>query len=474
MLRGYPDTVSAQSSSDRAPRLGNVAKAAVLHYSCSECGYSTGRWLGRCPSCASFGTLVEEGPPPGAKNGKSAAPRALLKLAEVEANEAERIPTGVAELDRVLGGGLVPASVVLVGGEPGVGKSTLLLSALASISKHSRALLVTGEESAAQVKLRAARLGGAESVEILAETNLDSVCATLEAELPDVCVIDSVQTLYAADIGSAPGSVAQVREAAARLLRVAKESGVALFLVGHVTKDGSVAGPRVLEHLVDCVLQFEGDRYHAHRILRAVKNRFGSTNELGVFEMTGAGLEGVPDPSALFGRSTGEVGSAVGCALEGTRPLLLEVQALVSPTDLAMPRRVGTGVDPKRLAMIVAVLSRHAGLALGQADVFVNVAGGVRIDEPGADLAVAMAIASAARGAPVRDGTAAFGEIGLTGRLRPAAQAERRLEECAKFGVGAVVVPAGTKARGKISLLDAETIREALTAVLDKVARDAA
>ena len=324
-----------------------MAKAAVLHYSCSECGYSTGRWLGRCPSCASFGTLVEEGPPPGASNGNSAAPRPLLKLAEVEANEADRIPTGVAELDRVLGGGLVPASLVLVGGEPGVGKSTLLLSALASISKERRALLVTGEESAAQVKLRAARLGGAESVEILAETNLDSVCATLETERPDVCVIDSIQTLYSADVGSAPGSVSQVREAAARLLRVAKESGVALFLVGHVTKDGSVAGPRVLEHLVDCVLQFEGDRYHAHRILRAVKNRFGSTNELGVFEMTGTGLEGVPDPSELFGHSTGEVGSAVGCALEGTRPLLLEVQALVAPTDLAMPRRVGTGVDPE-------------------------------------------------------------------------------------------------------------------------------
>jgi len=451
-----------------------MAKAAVLHYSCSECGYSTGRWLGRCPSCASFGTLAEEGPPPGASNGNSAAPRPLLKLAEVEANEADRIPTGVAELDRVLGGGLVPASLVLVGGEPGVGKSTLLLSALASISKERRALLVTGEESPAQVKLRAARLGGAESVEILAETNLDAVCATLETERPDVCVIDSIQTLYAADVGSAPGSVSQVREAAARLLRVAKESGVALFLVGHVTKDGSVAGPRVLEHLVDCVLQFEGDRYHAHRILRAVKNRFGSTNELGVFEMTGTGLEGVPDPSELFGRSTGEVGSAVGCALEGTRPLLLEVQALVAPTDLAMPRRVGTGVDPKRLAMIVAVLSRHAGLSLGQADVFVNVAGGVRIDEPGADLAVAMAIASAARGAPVREGTAAFGEIGLTGRLRPAAQAERRLEECTKFGVNAVVVPAGTKRRGMISLLEAETLKQALTAVLDKVARDAA
>src|SRR5207247_10650838 len=286
------------------------------------------------------------------------------------------------------------------------------------ISKQRRALLVTGEESMAQVKLRAARLGGAEQVEILAETNLDAVCATLERERPDVCVIDSIQTLYSAEIGSAPGSVAQVREAAARLLRVGKEAGVALFLVGHVTKDGSVVGPRVLEHLVDCVLQFEGDRYHAHRVLRAAKNRFGSTNELGVFEMTGTGLQGVPDPSAIFGRSAGEVGAAVACALEGTRPLLLEVQALVSPTDLPMPRRVGTGVDPKRLAMIVAVLSRHAGISLGQADVFVNVAGGVRIDEPGADLAVALAIASAAKGASVR--AASFGEIGLTGRLRPA------------------------------------------------------
>ena len=450
-----------------------MAKAAVLHYSCSECDYSTGRWLGRCPSCGTFGTLAEEAPPPGA-NGNGAAPRPLLKLADVEANEAARIPTGVPELDRVLGGGLVPASLVLVGGEPGVGKSTLLLSALAAISEERRALLVTGEESAAQVKLRAARLGGAAAVEILAETNLETVCATLESERPDVCVIDSVQTLYAPDVGSAPGSVAQVREAAARLLRVAKESGVALFLVGHVTKDGSVAGPRVLEHLVDCVLQFEGDRYHAHRILRAVKNRFGSTNELGVFEMTGTGLEGVPDPSELFGRSTGEVGSAVGCALEGTRPLLLEVQALVAPTDLAMPRRVGTGVDPKRLAMIVAVCSRHAGLALGQADVFVNVAGGVRIDEPGADLAVALAVASAARGAPVRAGTAAFGELGLTGRLRPAAQAERRLEECAKLGLQAVAVPAGTKGRKGLALLESDTLRKAISGALEPAAAAAA
>ena len=440
-----------------------MAKAALQH-ACTECGYSAGRWFGKCPGCGAFGTLVEERV---SDTRAAAAAKPLLRLVDVEADEAERIPTGIPELDRVLGGGLVPASLVLVGGEPGVGKSTLLLSALAAISKERRALLVTGEESTAQVKLRAARLGGAGNVEILAETELETVCATLERERPDVCVIDSVQTLFSSEIGSAPGSVAQVREAASRLLRVAKQSHVATFLVGHVTKDGTVAGPRVLEHLVDCVLQFEGDRYHAHRVLRAAKNRFGSTNELGVFEMTGAGLVGVPEPSELFGRGAeGEVGAAVACALEGTRPILLEIQALVAPTDLAMPRRVATGVDPKRLAMIVAVLSRHARVALGAADVFVNVAGGVRIDEPGADLPVALAIASAARGAAVQDGTAAFGEIGLTGRLRAATQAERRLEECVKFGLAQVVAPADTPS-GKLRILEAETLGRAIRAGLD-------
>ena len=430
-----------------------MAKPAAVQHVCTECGTSSGRWLGRCPGCGEFGTMVAEAPVP--RGTKRDAARAPLRLVDVVAEESERIPTGVAELDRVLGGGLVPASLVLVGGEPGVGKSTLLLNALGAISQERRALLVTGEESVAQVKLRAARLGGCDTVEILAETELDAVCATLERERPAVCVIDSVQTLWSQEIGSAPGSVSQVREAASRLLRVAKESGVATFLVGHVTKDGSVAGPRVLEHLVDCVLQFEGDRYHAHRILRAVKNRFGSTNELGVFEMTGAGLVGVPDPSEIFGRTHGgEIGAAVTCTLEGTRPLLLEIQALVAPTDLAMPRRVGTGVDPKRLAMIVAVLSRHAGLPLGTADVFVNVAGGVRIDEPGADLGIALAIASAAKGMPVREGLAAFGEIGLTGRLRPATQADRRLEECRKFGCETVLGPGS------------ETLRKALAAAL--------
>jgi DNA repair protein RadA/Sms len=442
-----------------------VAKPAV-QFACTECGYSAGRWFGKCPGCNAFGTLVEE--IVGRAAAGKAPPKPLLRLVDVEVEEAKRISTGIPELDRVLGGGIVPASLVLVGGEPGVGKSTLLLTALQLMSNDRRTLLITGEESVAQVKLRAERLGGAANVEILAETELETVCETLKAERPEVCVIDSIQTVYSAELGSAPGSVAQVREAAGRLLRVSKENGVATILVGHVTKDGTVAGPRVLEHLVDCVLQFEGDRYRAHRVLRAVKNRFGSTNEIGVFEMTGAGLVGVPDPSEVFGRTVdGEPGAAVVCALEGTRPILLEIQALVAQSDLAMPRRVATGVDPKRLAMIVAVLARHAGIGLGQADVFVNVAGGVRIDEPGADLAVALAIASAARRIPVRAATATFGEIGLTGRLREATQADRRLEECTKLGLEAVVVPAGTPSHGKIRVTQAETLRQAIKAGLD-------
>jgi DNA repair protein RadA/Sms len=435
----------------------------VVQFTCTECGTVAGRWLGRCPGCGSFGTLLEE------LSGRDVdtAKRKVVQpqpLGQVRADEAERIPSGVAELDRVLGGGIVPASLVLLGGEPGIGKSTLLLSALGAVSSSGRrTLLVTGEESVAQVKLRAARLGGADAVTILPETELEAVCATIEHERPDLCVIDSVQTLTSAELASAPGSVAQVREAANRLLRTAKEVGVATILVGHVTKDGAVAGPRVLEHLVDCVLQFEGDRYHAHRILRATKNRFGSTNEVGVFEMTGTGLVGVPEPSELFGRSEpGEIGAAVACALEGTRPLLLEIQALVAPSELAMPRRVATGVDPKRLAMIVAVLTRHGRLALGSADIFVNVAGGVRIDEPGTDLAIALAIASASRGAPVADGTAAFGEIGLTGRLRRATQSERRLAECAKLGISSVVAPAETPAHGRLRVAHAQTLGDAL------------
>ena len=354
----------------------------TVQFTCAECGTTSGRWLGKCPGCGAFGTLVEE--LHGSDPAGGAACLKPVPLDAVGAEESARISTGVPELDRVLGGGLVPGSLVLVGGEPGVGKSTLLLTALGAVARDGRrALLVTGEESAAQVSLRAARLGGTDRSRSWPRRSWTRSVRRSRSSGPDVCVIDSVQTFHASALGSAPGSVAQVREAAGRLLRVAKEAGVATVLVGHVTKDGAVAGPRVLEHLVDCVLQFEGDRYHEHRVLRATKNRFGSTNELGVFEMTAAGLVGVPDPvGALRHDAGGEVGAAVACALEGTRPILLEIQALVAPTDLAMPRRVGTGVDPKRLAMIVAVLGRHAGVPLASSDVFVNVAGGVRIEEP--------------------------------------------------------------------------------------------
>jgi DNA repair protein RadA/Sms len=420
-----------------------VAKTAAIQHVCSECGTVSGRWLGRCPGCGVFGTLVEERVVPRLEPARSPLP--LLRLVEVSASETDRISTGIPELDRVLGGGLVPASVVLVGGEPGVGKSTLLLMALGVISKSRRALLVSGEESAQQVKLRASRLSGCDEVEILAATDLDDVCATLERERPAVCVIDSIQTLRAGELGSPAGSVAQVREAAARLLELAKAAGIAVFLVGHVTKDGSLAGPRVLEHLVDCVLQFEGDRYLSHRVLRATKNRFGSTNELGLFEMTSTGLAGVSDPSALFGSTEpGEVGAALTCVVQGTRPLMLEIQSLVAPSDLAMPRRVATGIDQRRLAMIVAVLARHGRLPLGSADVFVNVAGGLRLDDPGADLAVALAIASASRGVPVSPGLVCLGELALTGRLRPPTQASRRIDECRKLSEATVLAPSGT------------------------------
>jgi DNA repair protein RadA/Sms len=378
----------------------------------------------------------------------AAAPRSArslkpIPLSEVQAPAVRRMQTGIGEFDRVLGGGLVPGSLVLIGGAPGIGKSTITGGALGNLAGAGhRVLYVSGEESAAQVKLRAERLGAdALRVPIIAETDLDSVVATIEAERPDVCVVDSVQTLYASGMTGAAGSVGQVREVAGRLMRVAKERGVAVLLVGHVTKEGALAGPRVLEHLVDCVLQFEGERERTYRTLRALKNRFGSTNEVGVFEMRDSGLVEVADASARFvEEATRAPGSVVLCAMEGSRPLLVEVQALVAPTQLVPPRRVSNGVDRNRLALVLAVLSRHAGVQLGSADVFVSVAGGVRVEEPGADLAIALAVASAARGVPLggEDGrpVAAFGEIGLTGELRYVAHPERRTAEAVKFGLG--------------------------------------
>jgi DNA repair protein RadA/Sms len=359
----------------------------------------------------------------------------------------ERLRTGIGELDRVLGGGVVPGSLVLLGGSPGIGKSTLTSMALGNLAAAGHDVLyVSGEESAAQVRLRAERLGeNALAVPIVAETDLDAVLGTIEQERPAVCVVDSVQVLYDPALSGSPGSVGQVREVAGRLMRLAKERGSAVVLVGHVTKEGALAGPRVLEHLVDCVMSFEGERERTYRTLRALKNRFGSTNEVGVFEMRDNGLAEVADASARFvSEATSGPGSVVLCAMEGSRPLLVEVQALVAPTELVPPRRVANGVDRNRLALVLAVLARHGGLSLGSSDVFVSVAGGVRVDEPGADLAVALALASAARGAPLAEQgrpLAAFGELGLTGELRHAPHAERRLAEARKFGLGRVMYP---------------------------------
>ena len=446
------------------------------HFVCQGCGHSALAWTGRCPGCGEWNTLVEAKRPGAAAGRRGGGGRASggpaprpVPLREVEAPAADRLLAGIAELDRVLGGGLVPGSVVLLGGSPGIGKSTLTGMALGNLAaRGGKTLYVSGEESAAQVRLRAERLGDDSlSVPVLAETAVPSILAALEAERPDVCVIDSVQTLQSEGMTGAPGSVGQVREAASAITEVGKRVGTAVVLVGHVTKDGSVAGPRVLEHLVDCVLLFEGERERSFRTLRALKNRFGATSEVGVFEMRSGGLVEVADPSARFvGEASDAPGSCVLCAMEGTRPLLVEVQALVAPTEIVPPRRVATGIDRNRLAMVIAVLARHGGPSLAAADVFVNVAGGVRVDEPGADLAVALALASAHRGQTLAgaDGRplACFGEVGLTGELRFVAHPERRVAEALKFGLGPVVGPeAGERLDG---LAAHRTLRSALGA----------
>jgi DNA repair protein RadA/Sms len=412
---------------------------------CSACGAESAKWRGQCADCGEWNTLSEEarsGTKPAAPSRRPARP---VKLADVQAERHVRLKTGINELDRVLGGGVVPGSLVLIGGSPGIGKSTLTSMALGNLQGAGhRTLYVSGEESAAQIRLRAERLPGAAlEVPVLAETDLDTVLATLAAERPDVCVVDSVQTLHAQDLTGAAGSVGQVREVADRITRLAKARNIAVLLVGHVTKEGALAGPRVLEHLVDCVLQFEGERERTYRTLRALKNRFGSTNDVGVFEMRSGGLVEVQDASARFvGEATRAPGSVVLAAMEGSRPLLVEVQALVSPSELVPPRRVVNGIDRNRLALVLAVLGRHAGIGAGTADVFVNVAGGVRVEEPGADLAVALAVASAVKGVALGDGRAplaCFGEIGLTGELRAVAHADRRLAEAEKFGLAPVL-----------------------------------
>ncbi|MBI2690723.1 MAG: DNA repair protein RadA [Solirubrobacterales bacterium] len=466
---------------------------------CSECGTVERKWHGQCPGCSSWNSMIEElesapATGKGARRGigglapaaKGAAPPPVARetgtvaepviLSEVRAARIKRIATGIGEFDRVLGGteqagmGIVPGSLVLLGGSPGIGKSTLVGAALGNlVEQNYDVLYISGEESPEQISMRHQRLGAsAMKVPVVAETDLDSVIATIEAQprQPDVCVVDSVQTMYCADLSGAPGSVGQVREVTGRLMQLAKSRGIAMLLVGHVTKEGSLAGPRVLEHLVDCVLQFEGERERSFRTLRAAKNRFGSTNEVGVFEMEGNGLIEIEDASARFvGDATGYPGSVVLAAMEGTRPMLVEIQALVARTDVVPARRVANGIDRNRLALVLAVLARHAGLSLGNHDIFVNVVGGVRVDEPAADLAIALAVASAAKGVALTDDgvpLTCFGEIGLTGELRPVPQADRRVAEAVKFGLTHTSIPAAKSDHAGV-----HSVKEALARAFD-------
>ena len=445
------------------------------NYTCSDCGDISPKWLGKCPACGAWNTLVEtvaDHAAPGRNRIKALATTSRVTvLSDIDAVDMQRTPTGHEELDRVLGGGIVEGAVVLIGGDPGIGKSTLLLQALDSLQRSGRkTLYVTGEESGAQVALRARRLGlDRSAVKVLAEIQLERILATLEAEQPDIAVIDSIQTVYSEQLTSAPGSVAQVRECAAHLTRAAKAGGACVVLVGHVTKEGALAGPRVLEHMVDTVLYFEGDTHSSFRLVRAIKNRFGAVNEIGVFAMTERGLKGVSNPSAIFLSQHSEPvpGSCVMVTLEGTRPLLVEIQALVDSGGPS-PRRLSVGLDRDRLAMLLAVLHRHAGVACMDQDVFVNAVGGVRISEPAADLAVLLAITSSLRGKPLPKGFFAFGEVGLAGEVRPAPRGQERLKEAAKLGFSVAVVPkanAPKKAIEGLTIHAVERVEQAMEVV---------
>ena len=427
-------------------------------YVCTECGGQSSKWQGQCPNCGVWNTLVETiaATPSSRFQALAGAPSAVRTLASVETQDNARTPTGIEEFDRVLGGGLVSGGVVLLGGDPGIGKSTLLLQAMAALGssgKLGRALYVTGEESVEQVALRAQRLGLVNAtVELLAEVQLQAIVAAIRTLQPGVVVIDSIQTVYTEALESAPGSVAQVRECAAQLTRLAKQNAITIILVGHVTKEGAIAGPRVLEHIVDTVLYFEGDTHSSFRLVRAIKNRFGAANELGVFAMTERGLKGVANPSALFLSQHAEPvpGSCVLATIEGSRPLLVEVQALVDPVQGGLARRLAVGLDPQRLALLLAVLHRHGGVETGLFDVFVNAVGGVRIGEPAADLAVLMAIYSSFKNKPLGVKSLVFGEVGLAGEIRPVQRGQERLREAAKLGFTRAVIPAANKPRQAI------------------------
>ena len=446
-------------------------------YVCSECGGDAPKWQGQCPDCGAWNTLSEvrlESAKGATTNrygtgpGGLAASGALKSLAEIETRDTPRIGSSIDEFDRVLGGGFVPGGVVLIGGDPGIGKSTLLLQALAGLSATAKVLYVTGEESAEQVALRAQRMGlDAPGLRLLPEISLEKIQATLLAEMPAVAVIDSIQTLYSDALSAAPGSVSQVRECAAQLTRIAKQTGIVIVLVGHVTKEGAIAGPRVLEHIVDTVLYFEGDTHSSFRLIRAFKNRFGAVNELGVFAMTDRGLKGVSNPSALFlSQHDHDVpGSAVLVTQEGTRPLLVEIQALVDLAHAPNPRRLSVGLDQNRLAMLLAVLHRHAGVGCYDQDVFINAVGGVKIGEPAADLAVLLAIMSSLKGKPLPRGLVVFGEVGLAGEIRPAPRGQERLREAAKLGFTQALIPKANLPKSAIPGLEIIAVERAAEAL---------
>ena len=445
-----------------------MAKPKIL-YSCSECGGQTLKWQGQCPHCAAWNTLVETiAEKATARYQGLAAASQVQTLDEVRAAEEPRRETGIAELDRVLGGGLVRGGVALLGGDPGIGKSTLLLQALSRLSNSCAALYVSGEESAQQVALRSRRLGlESSNLKVLAEIQLEKILAALLAQTPDVAVVDSIQTVYSEALQSAPGSVAQVRECAAQLTRFAKTSGTSLLLVGHVTKEGAIAGPRVLEHMVDSVLYFEGDTHSSFRLVRAIKNRFGAVNELGVFAMTDKGLRGVANPSALFLSQHGVAvaGSCVLVTQEGTRPLLVEIQALVDESHAPNARRLTVGLEQNRLAMLLAVLHRHAGVVAFDQDVFVNAVGGVKIDEPAADLAILLAIVSSLRNKPLPAGLVVFGEVGLAGEVRPVQRGQDRLREAAKLGFTQALIPRANAPKSEIEGLEVVAVERVDEAV---------
>ena len=456
-----------------------MAKSRTIFY-CTECGNETPKWAGKCPACGAWNTVVEQEAAPKTKSGRSAGTMRggfhtvkAVSITEVDAQEEIRFSTGMGELDRVLGGGAVKGSLVLVGGAPGVGKSTLLLQICGSLCRSSRVLYVSGEESVRQLKLRSQRLGVASgSLLVLSETGLEDILQAVAAEEPDILIIDSIQTMYNGALDSPPGSIGQVKDCTMSLMQIAKSRDITVFVIGHVNKEGSIAGPKVLEHMVDCVLYFEGERHMAYRILRAAKNRFGATNEIGVFEMEESGLTEVPNPSEamLAGRPTGAPGTCVTCVMEGVRPVLAEIQALVVPSSLGNPRRVSNGFDYSRSMLLLAVLEKRGGLMVGSCDAYLNVIGGLYLEEPAADLAAVLALASSFRDKPVPNDLAAIGEVGLTGELRAASALGQRLAEVQRLGFTKCLIP--KRIQGKLAVPDGlelirvSNIREAMAALL--------